>query len=71
MVYKLISEWRGVKGLEEHEIIVYKYNINHSEMIRYFKSPDTFYKEHYNCFDPTKTEHLDLTEEEKALVKIG
>ncbi len=36
MVYKLINEWKGVPELGEHEITVYKYNISHDEMVRYF-----------------------------------
>ena len=37
MVYKLINEWKSDDG-NTHEITVYKYNLNHDEMIRYCKS---------------------------------
>ena len=40
MAYKLIKEWRSPNGLE-HEITVYKYNIGHDEMVRYFKTPNS------------------------------
>lgn len=37
MAYKLIKEWKGIKSRNEHEITVYKYNISHDEMIRYYR----------------------------------
>ena len=37
MVYKLISDWRSPNGLE-HEVRIYKYNLNHDELVIYFKT---------------------------------
>ena len=37
MAYKLIKEWKGVLG--DHEITMYKYNISHDEMVRYYLDP--------------------------------
>ena len=32
----MVKEWKSKDGLQ-HEITVYKYNISHDEMIRYWK----------------------------------
>ena len=34
MVYKLVREWKSESG-DAHEITVYKYNMNHDEIVRY------------------------------------
>lgn len=57
MVYKLISEWKNPEGTE-HEILVYKYNLNHDELLKYFKGPEIFRCEQYYCYNPTKTIHF-------------
>ena len=36
MVYKLISEW---KSEDCHEVIIFKYNYNHEEMVKYWYHP--------------------------------
>ena len=58
MAYKLINEWKSPEGLNEHEITVYKYNLNHDEMIRYFKGDGDFVekKTFFIRSEPTKTE---------------
>ena len=37
MAYKMIKDWESPDG-NEHEITVYKYNLSHDEMVRYYKS---------------------------------
>lgn len=37
MAYKLVKEWNGEIG--DHEITMYKYNISHDEMVRYYYDP--------------------------------
>jgi len=58
MVYKLINEWFGIEELQEHEITVYKYNLNHDEMIRYFVSDGGAVKKSTYAMnsDPIRTE---------------
>ena len=56
MVYKLINEWRCEDGLA-HEISVYKYNLNHDELIRYFCEGKKVRKQIYSIgSDPIRTE---------------
>lgn len=38
MTYKLIKHWKGIPELNEEEITIYKYNISHDEMVRYFRN---------------------------------
>lgn len=58
MVYKLINEWKGIPELKEHEITVYKYNISHDEMVRYFYNGEEVRKETFLMnTDPIRTEY--------------
>ena len=59
MAYKMIKEWRSPNGIE-HEITVYKYNIGRDEMVRYYKTADSFtvYTYPVLCQEP-KVKHLE------------
>ena len=56
MVYKLISEWKGIEELGEHEITVFKYNISHDEVVRYNldEEGNLTVKHYYTCGTPNK-----------------
>lgn len=79
MVYKLISEWKSKDG-KSHEITVYKYNISKDCVMRYnFESKNDYVDVKVQMLGiPTMNEYVYvqynkqfLTEDEKALVKIG
>ena len=59
MFYKLISEWRSPNGIE-HEITVYKYNLSHDEMVRYFKTADSLTIKTFPIDTPSKETYYDL-----------
>ena len=63
MVYKLISEWRGKEGA--HEITMYKYNLNHDEMVRYHCQGTELLKQTYVAGGKTYEECYDLRDGEQ------
>ena len=58
MVYKLISEWKNENC---HEIIIFKYNYNHEEMVKYWYHPkhSELRIMTFMCIEPKYTEKYD------------
>ena len=59
MVYKLVKEWKSPDpNYDCHEITIYRYNINHDDMIRYTREGTQFIMRIYPTWSNNHQEYL-------------